>query len=97
MLDTKMLPRFTEQLAFSMVLHATGRLRPASSWFLHYWSNKPKWDAWIESWYTRLERAGFDAMLASWEQDCAHLPAEHRDCKPLQPRWMNRLRGLLRL
>jgi hypothetical protein len=29
-----------EQLAFSVSLHATGRLRSAQAWFDHYWGNK---------------------------------------------------------
>lgn len=35
----------TEQLVEGVVLGRTGRLRPAEEWFVHYWGNKPGYDA----------------------------------------------------
>jgi len=35
----------TEQLVEGVVLGRTGRLRPAQEWFVHYWGNKPGYDA----------------------------------------------------
>ena len=35
----------TEQLVEGVVLGRTGRLKPAEEWFVHYWGNKPGYDA----------------------------------------------------
>jgi hypothetical protein len=35
----------TEQLVEGVVLGRTGRLRPADAWFVHYWGNRPAYDA----------------------------------------------------
>ena len=35
----------TEQLVEGVVLGRTGRLKPADDWFVHYWGNKPGYDA----------------------------------------------------
>jgi hypothetical protein len=35
----------TEQLVEGIVLGRTGRLKPAEEWFVHYWGNKPGYDA----------------------------------------------------
>ena len=35
----------TEQLVEGVIFGRTGRLRPAKEWFVHYWGNKPGYDA----------------------------------------------------
>lgn len=47
----------TEQLVVGLVLGRTGRLRPASPWFTHYWGNKPQLDRVIEERLSRIHRA----------------------------------------
>lgn len=38
---------FLEQFSLSISLDRNGDLRPADRWFIHYWGNKPPWNALI--------------------------------------------------
>ena len=59
----------TEQLVEGVVLGRTGRLKPAEDWFVHYWGNKPGYDAEIAR---RLADAFIEGMLV--KEAAAPLP-----------------------
>jgi hypothetical protein len=40
---------FIEQLAIGMVFHQDSDLHTAEDWVIHYWGNKPEWDAYIDN------------------------------------------------
>jgi hypothetical protein len=45
--EAKIASPFLEQFSLSMSLDRHGDLRPADRWFIHYWGNKPPWNALI--------------------------------------------------
>jgi lipopolysaccharide biosynthesis glycosyltransferase len=40
-------PKIIEQFSLSLALEKEQRLMPADQWFIHYWGNKPPWNALI--------------------------------------------------
>jgi hypothetical protein len=75
--------RLVEQLAQSVVLEATGRLREAAPWIDHYWGNKPGYDARVhEQLATILVRGMSVAEAMEYVRD-------HPIRRPLRmkPRW----------
>ena len=81
----------TEQLVEGVILGRTGRLRPAESWFTHYWGNKSGYDAEIAR---RLADAFIEGMsvkdaAARYLQQPIDLPAEVRLTRTQKiARWM---------
>lgn len=70
----------TEQLVEGVVLGRTGRLRPAEPWFVHYWGNRPAYDAEIAR---RLSDAFLDGLsvkeaAARYRERPIELPVEVR-------------------
>ena len=73
----------TEQLVEGVVLGRTGRLRPAEEWFVHYWGNKPGYDAEIAR---RLADAFIEGLTvkeaaARYREKPIELPVEVRQTK----------------
>jgi hypothetical protein len=85
----------TEQLVEGVVLGRTGRLRPASQWFTHYWGNKAAHTAAIDS---RLEAARIEGLsveecAARYRQNPIDLPPEVRlTAREKIARWLGRSR-----
>ena len=81
----------TEQLVEGVVLGRTGRLEPAEEWFVHYWGNKPGYDAEIAR---RLADAFIEGMsvkeaAARYREKPIDLPVEVRPTKRQKlARWM---------
>ena len=48
MLDDRVDPKFVEQFAFSLVLNQTGILKKTEEAIAHYWSNKYRWNLFIQ-------------------------------------------------
>lgn len=75
-----------EQFAWSIRLHADGRLREGRRWFDHYWGNKPGWDEAIDALLSRIliDRLDLPAAVA--------LVRAHPIRRPLlvRRRWWNR-------
>ena len=70
----------TEQLVEGVIFGRTGRLRPAQEWFVHYWGNKPGYDAEIAR---RLADAFIEGLTvkeaaARYRARPIELPAEVR-------------------
>ena len=73
----------TEQLVEGVVLGRTGRLKPAEDWFVHYWGNKPGYDAEIAR---RLADAFIEGMsvkeaAAQYREKPIDLPVEVRQTR----------------
>jgi hypothetical protein len=73
----------TEQLVEGVLLGRTGRLKPAEEWFVHYWGNKPAYDAEIAR---RLADAFIEGMsvkeaAALYREKSIDLPVEVRQTK----------------
>ena len=73
----------TEQLVEGVVLGRTGRLRPAEEWFVHYWGNKPGYDAEIAR---RLADAFIEGLTvteaaARYREKPIELPVEVRQTR----------------
>ena len=73
----------TEQLVEGVVLGRTGRLRPAEEWFVHYWGNKPGYDAEIAR---RLADSFIEGLTvteaaARYREKPIELPVEVRQTK----------------
>jgi hypothetical protein len=83
----------TEQLVEGVVLGRTGRLKPAEDWFVHYWGNKPAYDAEIAR---RLADAFIEGMsvkeaAAIYRQKPIDLPVEMRPTRRQKlRRWLVR-------
>jgi hypothetical protein len=84
----------TEQLVESLVFTRTGRLRPAESWFAHYWGNKNGYDAEIAR---RLSEAFIDGLSVkeaaeAYRQRPIDLPLEVRPTRARKlRRWLRRV------
>lgn len=85
--------RLLEQLAFSMALSEGGSIADARNEVLHYWGNKPGWQAAIDAFWlrSRLEARSLDADIAAFD------PAEQvaRPIEVRAGRWARWLRGVL--
>ena len=73
----------TEQLVEGVLLGRTGRLKPAEEWFVHYWGNKPGYDAEIAC---RLADAFIEGLsvkeaAARYRDRPIDLPAEVRQTR----------------
>ena len=73
----------TEQLVEGVVLGRTGRLKAAEEWFVHYWGNKPGYDAEIAR---RLADAFIEGLsvkeaAARYRDNPIELPVEVRPTK----------------
>jgi hypothetical protein len=79
---------FLEQLAISVVLGRTKRLRPASPYFAHYWGNKAAWDREIRGRLARVREWTLEQAADDYRQHPINLPLEVRPT-PLQKlaRW----------
>ena len=86
----------TEQLVEGVIFGRTGRLKPAAEWFVHYWGNKPGYDAEIAG---RLADAFIEGMSV---KDAAAMYRERPIDLPLEVRrsrtekiatWLNK-RGI---
>jgi hypothetical protein len=81
----------TEQLVEGAVLGRTGRLKPAEEWFVHYWGNKPGYDAEIAR---RLADAFIEGLsvkeaAARYRDNPIDLPAEVRQTRSQKfARWI---------
>lgn len=81
----------TEQLVEGVVLGGTGRLRPAEEWFVHYWGNKPGYDAETSR---RLADAFIEGLsvkeaAARYREKPIDLPAEIRPTRAEKAaRWL---------
>jgi hypothetical protein len=75
--------RLVEQLAQSVVLQSTGRLREARPWIDHYWGNKPAYDAAVH------ERLAAILMAGMSVEEAIEYVREHPIRGPLRvkPRW----------
>jgi hypothetical protein len=86
----------TEQLVEGVVLGRTGRLRPAHPWFVHYWGNKPGYDAEIAR---RLADAFIEGLTvkeaaARYRESPIELPIEVRRTRAEKfRRWISQHRG----
>jgi hypothetical protein len=84
----------TEQLVEGVIFGRTGRLNPAGEWFVHYWGNKPGYDAEIAR---RLADAFIEGMTvkeaaARYRELPIELPVERRPRKLEKiRRWISRL------
>jgi len=84
----------TEQLVEGVIFGRTGRLRPADDWFVHYWGNKPGYDAEIAR---RLADAFIEGLTVKeaasrLRESPIDLPAERRPGKAEKlGRWISRL------
>lgn len=82
-----------EQLAEGLVFGRTGRLREADAWFMHYWGNRPAYDAEIAR---RLSEAFLEGMsvkeaAAEYRRRPLELPAEVRLTRGEKiRRWLSR-------
>jgi hypothetical protein len=85
-----------EQLAEGLVFGRTGRLRPAESWFAHYWGNRPGYDAEIAR---RLSDAFIEGQsvkdaAAAYARQPIDLPVEVRATRGQKiRRWLSRERA----
>ena len=83
----------TEQLVEGVIFGRTGRLRPAQEWFVHYWGNKPGYDAEIAR---RLADAFIEGLTvkeaaARYRELPIDLPAEVRRTRSEKlRRWLQR-------
>ena len=83
----------TEQLVEGVVLGRTGRLEAAEQWFVHYWGNKPGYDAEIAR---RLADAFIEGLSVKeaakrYRDEPIELPAEVRRSRPQKlTAWLNR-------
>jgi hypothetical protein len=66
MCETSVNRAFIEQLAIGMVLSKDSKLAMADNWVLHYWGNKPQWDAYIDNF---LVESKLQAMTKQQEID----------------------------
>jgi hypothetical protein len=86
----------TEQLVEGVIFGRTGRLHPAQDWFVHYWGNKPGYDAEIAR---RLADAFIDGLTvkeaaARYRERPIHLPVEVRRTRAEKlAGWIQRRRG----
>ena len=86
----------TEQLVEGVIFGRTGRLRPAQEWFVHYWGNKPGYDAEIAR---RLADAFIEGLTvkeaaARYREDSIALPVERRPGRGEKlGRWIGRFRS----
>ena len=86
----------TEQLVEGVILGRTGRLRPADDWFVHYWGNKPGYDAEIAR---RLADAFIEGMsvkdaAARLRENPIDLPVEVRPTRAQKfAQWLEKRRG----
>jgi len=78
--------RLVEQLAQSVVLQSTGRLREAAPWIDHYWGNKPAYDAAVHQQLAAI------LMRAMSVEEAIEYVREHPIRGPLRvkPRWWSR-------
>ena len=85
----------TEQLVEGVIFGRTGRLHAADEWFVHYWGNKPGYDAEIAR---RLADAFIEGLTvkeaaARYRQLPIDLPIERRPGKVEKVgRWISRLK-----
>jgi hypothetical protein len=85
----------TEQLVEGVIFGRTGRLRPAQEWFVHYWGNKPGYDAEISR---RIADAFIEGLTvkeaaARYRERPIDLPPERRPGKTEKlGRWISRLK-----
>jgi hypothetical protein len=83
----------TEQLVEGIVLGRTERLRPADTWFVHYWGNKAGYDAEISR---RLADAFIEGLsvkeaAARYREQPIDLPAEVRPTRIEKiARWLDK-------
>ncbi|MFU8848442.1 MAG: hypothetical protein ACNA77_06970 [Opitutales bacterium] len=56
--------RLKEQLAFSLYLDQRHELCEAGDAVLHYWGNKPAWDAWLDGWLLEVLGEGLSPEAA---------------------------------
>jgi len=86
----------TEQLVEGVVLGRTGRLKAADEWFVHYWGNKPGYDAEIAR---RLADAFIEGMsvkdaAARYREHPIDLPVEARPSRGQKfATWIGRRRS----
>jgi len=86
----------TEQLVEGVVLGRTGRLKAADEWFVHYWGNKPGYDAEIAR---RLADAFIEGMsvkeaAARYREQPIDLPVEVRPSRGQKfATWIGRRRN----
>jgi hypothetical protein len=86
----------TEQLVEGAVFGRTGRLRAAEEWFVHYWGNRPGYDAEIAR---RLADDFIEGMsvkdaAAHYRENPISLPAEVRPSKLQKLNlWLQRIAG----
>ena len=52
------LKTFLEQFALGLSLDRADELKPATEWFLHYWGNKPPWNAMIAAFFAKTQLKG---------------------------------------
>ena len=83
---------FLEQLTTSVVFGRTKRLRPASSYFAHYWGNKAGWDVEVRRRMARAREWTLAQAAEDYRQHPINLPLEVRPTR-LQKlrRWFRRL------
>ena len=73
--------RLVEQLAFSAALKGAPSLQPCDRWIVHYWGNKPGWNAFIGHFLaeSRLRNETVaQAVARAADADWQHLPTEYR-------------------
>ena len=100
MMDLGLSPRtrLKEQLAFSLYLDQRHDLCKAGDGVLHYWGNKPAWDAWLDGWLLEVLGEGLSPEAAG-----ARLLERPNRPPPLAPKRSKaekrkaKLRKLLRL
>lgn len=81
----------TEQLVEGVVLGRTGRLKPAEEWFVHYWGNKPGYDADIARRLADsfIEGLSVKEAAARYRQEPVTLPPEVRQTRRQKlARWL---------
>lgn len=85
----------TEQLVEGVVLGRTGRLRPATQWFTHYWGNKAAYTAAIAARLSEAQAVGLtvEECASRYRQQPIDLPAEVRLTRGQKiARWLSRPR-----
>jgi hypothetical protein len=85
----------TEQLVEGVVLGRSGRLRPSDEWFVHYWGNKPGYDAEISRHLADafIEGLTVKEAAARYREKPIELPPEVRPTtREKAARWLTRRR-----